>query len=269
MYRKMNRLIVTAVMATALFAGCGQGDGEKDFVLKQGQSDLEYVKEKGTLVVGITDFAPMDYKNGEQWTGFDYELAGKFAESLGVTMELEEIDWDKKTELLEKGSIDCIWNGMTMTEELQETISCSDPYLSNAQVVVMKSTEQEKYQSMEDAQHLLFAVESGSTGEAILKEKKYRYSVYDTQKEALESVSSKKTDATVIDVIMAEYYTGEDSEFDDLGFEVSLNDEKICVGFREDSDLTDQANEFLREVYENGMMNSLAQKYGIEHAVLE
>lgn len=269
MYRKMNRLIVTVIMAIALFAGCGQGDGEKDFVLKQGQSDLEYVKEKGTLVVGITDFAPMAYKSGEQWTGFDYELAGKFAESLGVTMELEEIDWDKKTELLEKGSIDCIWNGMTMTEELQETISCSDPYLSNAQVVVMKSTELEKYQSMEDAQHLLFAAESGSTGETILKEKKYRYSVYVTQKEALESVSSKKTDATVIDVIMAEYNTGKNREFEDLGFEVSLNDEKICVGFRKDSDLTGEANKFLREAYENDMMNSLAQKYGIEHAVLE
>lgn len=267
-WKKMS-LLFAAILALTMFTGCGQNSSDAAPVIEPGQSDVEYVQSKGTLVVGITDFAPMDYRDGENWTGFDADLAQSFAESLGVTVELKEIDWDKKTELLEKGAIDCIWNGMTMTEKLQETISCSEPYLSNAQVVVLRSSEMEQYSTAEACQHLLFAVESGSTGESLLKERKYRYITLSTQKEALQSVSEKKADATVIDIIMAAYYTGDGKEFDDLGFDISLNDEKLCVGFRKDSDLTEKANEFLKNIYEDGTISSLAEQYRIESAVLE
>lgn len=266
--KKMNMLLVAATVALTMLTGCAQNNDAMAPGLEPGQSDWEYVQTKGTLVVGITDFAPMDYRDGENWTGFDANLAEAFAESLGVTLELVEIDWNKKTELLEKGNIDCIWNGMTMTDELQETISCSEPYLSNAQVVVLRSGEMGQYNTVESCQHLLFAVEAGSTGEALLKKMKYRYTTFSTQMEALQSVREKKADATVIDIIMAAYYTGDGQEFDELGFDIALNDEKICVGFRKDSDLTEKVNEFLQTSYEDGTINSLAGRYGIESAVL-
>ncbi len=267
--RKNGVLLAVSIMVLTLFTGCSQNNADTAPVLEQGQSDLEYVQSKGTLVIGITDFAPMDYRDGDIWTGFDADLAEAFAESLGVTPELVEIDWDKKTELLEKGSIDCIWNGMTMSEELQETISCSDPYLSNAQVVVLRDGEKKQYDTVEACQHLLFAVEAGSTGEDLLEKMKYRYTTYSTQMEALQSVCSKQTDAAVIDIIMAEYYTGNVQEFADMQFTISLNDEKICVGFRKDSDLTEKANEFLETVYQDGTIRSLADQYGIGNAVLD
>ena len=266
--KKRLRSIGVLLTVAMLLSGCGGNEQTESPVLEQGQSDLQYVQEKGTLVVGITDYAPMDYQQDEDWTGFDVDLAKAFADSLGVTLQFTEIDWNQKTELLEKGSIDCIWNGMTMTEELQETISCSDPYLSNAQVVVLKRTVAEKYQTVEACQHMLFAVEAGSTAEALLKEMKYRYTAYPTQKEALQSVLDKKADAAVIDIIMAAYYTGDGQDFEDLAFSFSVNDEKICVGFRKDSDLTEQANEFLQAAYENGVIRSLAEQYGIMGAVL-
>ncbi len=269
-YGRKNVMLLTAsIIALTLFTGCGQNEGNTVSALEQGQSDLEYVQSKGTLVIGITDFAPMDYRDGESWTGFDADLAEAFAESIGVSPELVEIDWDKKTELLETGMIDCIWNGMTMSEELQETISCSEPYLSNAQVVVLRNDETKQYDSVEACQHLLFAVEAGSAGESLLGEMKYRYTAYPTQMEALQSVCSKQTDAAVIDIIMAEYYTGSVQEFADLQLNVSLNDEKICVGFRRDSDLTEKANEFLRAAYQDGTIRSLADQYGIGNAVLD
>ena len=268
-WKKTNMLFVAATAAFMMLTGCAQNGENAVPQIEQGQSDLEYVLSKGTISVGITDFAPMDYRDGEEWEGFDAELAQAFAENIGVTVELVEIDWDKKTELLEKGTIDCIWNGMTMTEELQETISCSEPYLSNAQVVVLRKDEMEQYNTIESCQHLLFAVESGSTGESLLKEMKYRYTAYPTQKEALQSVSAKQAAAAVIDIIMASCYTGEGEEFTDLGFDISLNDEKICVGFRKDSDLTEKANEFLEAAYQDGTISSLSEKYGIESAVLD
>lgn len=263
------KMLIAAAVAVMTFAGCAEKQGETVSVIEQGQSDLAYVQSNGKLMVGITDFAPMDYQNGEDWAGFDADLAEAFAESIGITVEFVEIDWDKKTELLEKGSIDCIWNGMTMTEELQEKISCSAPYLSNAQVVVLRSSEMEQYPTAETCQHLLFAVEAGSTGEALLKEKKYRYTTYSTQMEALQSVCDRKADAAVIDNIMAAYYTDDGQAFDNLGFAISLNDEKICVGFRKGSDLTEKANEFLKTVFEDGTIRSLAEQYGIESAVLD
>lgn len=267
--RKKAGIRLAAVLAfILLFTGCGQSK-ENTSLLSKGQSDVEYIQEKGTLVAGITDFAPMDYKDGKDWKGFDADLARAFAKSLDVDLEFVEIDWDKKTDLLEEGKIDCIWNAMTLTEDLQKTISCTDPYLSNAQVVVLRQDDLEEYASIEDCQHMLFAVESGSTGEALLKDLNYRYSVYPTQKEALESVQEKKADATVIDIVMAAYYTDEGQDFEDLAFDLTLNDEKLCVGFRKDSDLTEQANTFLRAAYEDGTIQSLAEEYGIERAVAE
>ncbi len=270
MKRHGKRVCLLAAIIIVVFtiAGCGGAKKEKAAGPKQGQSDLEYVQSKGELIVGVTDFAPMDYRDKEEWSGFDADLAEAFAESIGVTAKLVEIDWDEKTKLLEEGSIDCIWNGMTLTEKLQETISCSEPYLSNAQVVVLPDSNTRQYQTADDCQHMLFAVEAGSTGELLLKEMKYRYTSYATQMEALRSIREKKTDAAVIDIIMAEYYTGEGQEFEDLQFSISLNDEKFCVGFRKNSDLTQKVNEFLKGASKDGTIRSLANQYGIESAVI-
>lgn len=269
MKREWLRAVLLVFIPILLVAGCGKKQDSGGFVLAEGESDLAYIQSKGTLVAGITDFAPMDYRDGEKWTGFDAELAEAFAQSLGVTLELKEIDWDDKTSLLEKGEIDCIWNGMTMTQVLKETISCSEPYLSNAQVAVMQEEALEQYKTIEDCKHLLFAVEAGSVGEDLLKAKKYRYTTCATQKEALQSVLDKKADATVIDIIMAAYNTSDGQEYDKLGFAISLNDEKICVGFRKGSDLTQKVDDFIQVLYEDGSLNTMAEKYGIGNAVLE
>ncbi len=261
-------LLLFALLTALLSAGCASKATRGTLRLESGQTDMEYVQGKKTLVVGITDFEPMDYRDGESWTGFDAELAEKFAESLGVEMELREINWDEKISLLETGEIVCSWNGMTITDELLQSISCSKPYLSNAQVVVMQDSDMEKYSDMEKCRYLLFAVEAGSAGEKLLREMGYRHAAYDTQNEVLRSVYDGKADAAVIDMLMAAYVTGDGRDYDTLGFEIALNEETIGVGFRKDSDLTDMANEFLDSVYEDGTLGGLAEKYGIETAVL-
>ena len=101
-------------------------------------SDMEYVKNKGKLVVGITDFEPMDYKSDSgEWIGFDADLAKAFAQSLGVEADFVEIDWDNKLLELNGKSIDCVWNGMTLTDEVTSSMNCTNPYFKNAQVVVV------------------------------------------------------------------------------------------------------------------------------------
>ena len=86
-------------------------------------ADKAKVQEKGTLVVGITDFEPMDYKDADgNWIGFDADMANAFAESLGVKAEFVEIEWDNKILELNAGNIDCVWNGMTLTEEVTSSM---------------------------------------------------------------------------------------------------------------------------------------------------
>lgn len=101
-------------------------------------SDVEYIKGKGTLIVGITDFAPMDYKddNGE-WIGFDADMARIVGSKLGVEVQFMEIDWDTKTMELDSKNIDVVWNGMTLTDEVKAAMECTNAYCKNAQVVVV------------------------------------------------------------------------------------------------------------------------------------
>ena len=101
-------------------------------------SDVAYIQDKGSLIVGITDFEPMDYKdeNGD-WIGFDADMAGVVAEKLGVDVEFVEIDWDNKIMELDSKNIDMVWNGMTLTDEVTNSMECTNAYCNNAQVVVV------------------------------------------------------------------------------------------------------------------------------------
>ena len=129
-------------------------------------SDVDYVKEKGTLVVGMTDFAPMDYKaeGSDEWIGFDADMAKAFAESLGVEVEFLEINWDNKALELENKGVDAVWNGMTLTDDVKALMATSEPYCLNGQVVVLAADVADQYQTVESLSGLSFAVENGSAG---------------------------------------------------------------------------------------------------------
>ncbi len=115
-------------------------DQEKSEYTESADGDVAYIQEKGTLIVGITDFAPMDYKeDSDEWIGFDADMARKVAEKLGVEAQFVEIDWDNKIMELDSKNIDVVWNGMTLTSEVTESMECTNPYCNNAQVVVIPS----------------------------------------------------------------------------------------------------------------------------------
>ena len=156
-------------------------------------SDMAYVQGKGTLVVGITDFAPMDYKdeNGE-WVGFDADMAKAFAESLGVEVEFVEIDWDNKIMELDGKTIDCVWNGMTLTDEVKSAMECSNAYCNNAQVVIVPADKADQYQDVESLADLAFAVEAGSAGEAEVSALGLNYTPVKAQSDALMVLVSAK-----------------------------------------------------------------------------
>ena len=188
-----------------------------------GESDMAYVQEKGTLVVGITDFAPMDYKdeNGE-WIGFDADMAKAFAESLGVEAEFVEIDWDNKILELDGKTIDCVWNGMTLTEDVLSAMECSNAYCNNAQVVIVPADVADQYQDEESLADLTFAVEAGSAGEEQVQALGLNYTPVTAQSDALMEVAAGTSDAAVIDSLMAAAMVGEGTGYEDLTYTLSL-----------------------------------------------
>lgn len=111
---------------------------ECEYTAAEKDSDVEYIKNKGTLIVGITDFEPMDYKDESgKWIGFDADMAKIVGEELGVDVQFVEIDWDNKVMELNSKNIDVVWNGMTLTSEVTESMECTNAYCNNAQVVVV------------------------------------------------------------------------------------------------------------------------------------
>ena len=235
-----------------------------------GESDMAYVQEKGTLVVGITDFAPMDYKdvNGE-WIGFDADMAKAFAESLGVEAEFVEIDWDNKILELDGKTIDCVWNGMTLTEDVLSAMECSNAYCNNAQVVIVPADVADQYQDEESLADLTFAVEAGSAGEEQVQALGLNYTPVTAQSDALMEVAAGTSDAAVIDSLMAAAMVGEGTGYEDLTYTIGLNSEEYGVGFRKGSDLAAALNDFFASSYADGTMESVAETYGVQAALIE
>lgn len=261
----MKKLMCMVLALAMVFALCACGSS----AAKDASSDSEYVKEKGTLIVGITDFEPMDYKNDAgEWIGFDADMAKAFAESLGVTAEFVEIDWDNKILEINNKSIDCVWNGMTLTPEVTNSMACSEPYCNNAQVVVVKAEVADKYQTADSLSELAFAVEAGSAGEAAVKELGIEPVAVQNQAAALMEVKAGTADACVIDLLMAGAMIGEGTSYPDLAYTVELTSEEYGVGFRTGSDLAEKLSEFFKSAYADGSMVETGKLYGVQESII-
>ncbi|MCD8077143.1 MAG: transporter substrate-binding domain-containing protein [Lachnospiraceae bacterium] len=233
-------------------------------------SDLVYIQEKGTLVVGITDFEPMDYKDADgNWIGFDADMATAFAESLGVEVEFVEIDWDNKILELDGKTIDCVWNGMTLTSEVTSSMDCSNAYCNNAQVLIVSSDVADQYQDTDSLADLTIAVEAGSAGEEVVTELGIATTAVSSQADALMEIAAGTSDAAVIDALMAAAMVGEGTGYEDLTYTISLNSEEYGVGFRIGSDLVELLNEFFATSYADGSMLEIAETYGVQAALIE
>lgn len=272
--KRLVALMLTGVMVFSMTA-CGSKSSSSDSSTTaestaSDKSDLDYVKDKGTLVVGITEFEPMDYKDDDgNWIGFDADMATAFAESLGVDVEFVEIDWDNKIMELDGKTIDCVWNGMTLTSEVTSSMECTNAYCNNAQVVIVPKDKADKYQSEDSIKDLAFAAEAGSAGEAALQELDIEPTPVKSQADALMEVASGTSDAAVIDSLMAAAMVGEGTGYADLTYTISLNSEEYGVGFRKGSDLAEALNQFFADSYADGSIQKVAEKYGVQAALTE
>ena len=229
-------------------------------------SDLDYIKEKGKMVIGYTVYEPMNYTDADgNFTGFDTELATAVCEKLGVEPEFVEINWDTKVVELDAKSIDCIWNGMTLTDDIMANTATTKAYAKNAQVVVVKDGTD--YSSTADLVGKTVVAEAGSAGEAAIEGDENLaqadYVSKSVQTDCLMEVAAGTADAAVLDLSLANAMIGEGTDYASLKIVDELNAEEYGVAFRKDSDTAAAVDAVFDELKADGTMQALADKYDL------
>ena len=229
-------------------------------------SDLDYIKEKGKMVIGYTVYEPMNYTDADgNFTGFDTELATAVCEKLGVEPEFVEINWDTKVVELDAKSIDCIWNGMTLTDDIMANTATTKAYAKNAQVVVVKDGTD--YSSTADLVGKTVVAEAGSAGEAAIEGDENLaqadYVSKSVQTDCLMEVAAGTADAAVLDLTLANAMIGEGTDYASLKIVDELNAEEYGVAFRKGSDAAEAVNAAFDELKADGTMQALADKYDL------
>ena len=263
--KKIIALAMAGLMAASALAGCG---GSKT------DTDWDYIKNKGEMVIGITYFEPMNYKddNGEL-TGFETEFAQAVCDELGVKAKFQEINWDSKEVELNTKTIDCIWNGMTITDERKEAMNITNAYMQNKQVMVCKKDNVDKYtQSVKDTKVI---AEKESAGEEVAQSdeffKEAKYTAADSQAKALMEVKAGTSDVAIIDFVMSKGTIREDSDYSDLAVieTKTFAPEQYGIGFRKDSPETvKKVNEVISKLKKEGKLDEIAKKYNLQDLLI-
>ena len=276
-------LIMLSLMLVFSFSACG-GNGNENGGEDVGGEDVEIEEEIGdvelpdTLVCGVTEFEPMNYReDGTTWTGFDTEFALLVGDRLGMDVEFQEIDWIQKYAELASGAITCIWNGFTAnaTEEdgtpRIELVDMSYAYLLNQQCVVVKAENAGDYTDIGDLSGKSVAAEEGSAGQSLAAEAIGDYgSIFGTaaQINTFIEVKSGAVDCAVVDILLAEKIAGS-GDYEDLVIaDIVLDYEVYAVGFKKGDPLRDAVNAAMEELYDDGTLAGLAEKYGLENSLI-
>ena len=253
----------TAASSTASSAAAGSAAAS---AVSDADSDLAYIQSNGKMVIGYTVYEPMNYTDADgNFTGFDTELATAVCEKLGVEPEFVEINWDTKVVELDAKSIDCIWNGMTLTEDIMANTATTKAYAKNAQVVVVKDGTD--YTSTADLADKTVVAEAGSAGEAAIQGdenlSKADYVSKSVQTDCLMEVAAGTADAAVLDLTLANAMIGAGTDYAGLKIVDELNAEEYGVAFRKGSDAAAAVDAAFDELKADGTMQALADKYDL------
>lgn len=279
--KKLTAFILSALMAVTALTGCGgqssSSEASKDNPSSQSATgDWSYIADKGDLVIGITYFEPMNYKdeNGEL-TGFETEFAQSVCEKLGVKANFQKIDWDSKEVELNAKTIDCIWNGLTITDERQENMGISTPYMENKQVMVTKAENADKFTTAEAVKGATVVAEKKSAGEDVAKGdeffKEANYVSVDSQAKALLEVKSGTADIAIIDYVMSIGTIADGTDYADLkvveGKDFAKEQYGIAVR-KGDAETLQKINDAVQAVADDGKLEEIAKKYSLQDLLL-
>lgn len=278
--KKILAAVLAAASMTAMFASCsGSGDtaettaaettaaaeGDTEAASADDKS-LENVKANGKFILGLDDsFPPMGFRDeNNEIVGFDIDCAKEVASRMGVELVVQPIAWDSKQMELDSGNIDCIWNGMSISEERKEAMNLSDPYLKNDMVFVVLGSSD--YQSQADLEGKNIAVQNGSSAQEILEASDFAakagsISGYDDNVTAFMDLDANGVDAVFLDSVVANYFITEKQKDYRVLSDV-LYEEEYAVGFRKgDQALRDEVQKTLNDMKADGKLGEISAKW--------
>jgi polar amino acid transport system substrate-binding protein len=256
--KKILSLTLVAIMCAFCFAGCA-------------------ATEDNVLTCGVTIFENMnDLDENGEWTGFETEFAQAVGAKIGMDVAFQEIDWTQKYSELASGAIDCIWNGFTANSAdngvaRSELVDFSYGYMLNQQCIVIKAENADLYKTETDLAGKTAGVEGGSAGEAyaagVIGEGG-KIEKYPAQNKAFLEVKTGVIDFAVMDIVLAKNICGK-GDYEDLMIaeDIVLASEIYAVGFEKGSPLTAKVNAAMEELFADGTVQALAEKYGFENTI--
>lgn len=241
----------------SLLSGCS-GEEPK-------RKELEAIRQAGILKIGVTPCAPFCQKGSDgSWKGFDIELAKLVCDKLELRPEFVEVQWDDRTRALDEGQVDCLWSGLTARTDLTGQMDLSQTYLASAPVLVIPAEEEMFFQVSGSA----VAVEIGSAGEAAIGVCLPGAASFPlaSQQKALEAVLEGKTEAAVVDRLVAQVAVANAPTL--LILDTDLGTQEMAVALRKDSDLTPAINSALEQLEKDGILSELAMEYGMTESLI-
>lgn len=282
----LGAVISAALLVSAVAVGCGSEttttpsttpEESTASTVDTAAGDWDTIANKGEMVIGITYFEPMNYidKETNELTGFETEFAQAVCEKLGVEAKFQKIAWETKEVELNAGTIDCIWNGMTITDERKDTMDISTPYMENKQAMVVKAENADKYQTADDLAGATVVAEKKSAGEEVATADEFfaqaTYTGVESQANTLMEVKSGTADVALIDYVMSIGSLGEGTDYTDLTV-VKGKDfapEEYGIAFRKNSPVTlEKVNAAIQELADEGKLAEIASKYHLEDLLL-
>ena len=289
MKKKVISCLLAAVMAASMAACGGQESAEQgennsgtsgtsaqgSSSETAGDSTEAETPAADTLIVGFDSaFPPMGFVGDDgQYTGFDLDLAAAVADRLGMGIEYKPIDWNSKDMELDSGTINCIWNGFTMTGR-EDDYEWSDPYMKNEQIFVVRGDSE--YTSAADLEGKVINVQMDSSAQHALDENQELASTFAEIRPVadyltcLMELESGAVEAVAMDEVFASYYiTQNDKDFrilDDV-----IAEEEYGVGFKKgNTQLRDQVNDTLKEMAKDGTLAEISEKwFGEDLTIIE
>ena len=276
--KKILALILAALMLTCMLAGCANDAGNVDEISGNGDnatSDADYIMNNGKMIIGMTLFAPMNYYDNatNELVGFETEFAKAVCEKIGVEPEFIEINWDSKEIELNAKNIDCIWNGMTITDERKANMEISKPYMKNRQVMVVKKENLEKFS--EGVIGAAVVAEAGSAGEELATADEFfkdaAFTPVDSMAKALMDVAAGTSDVAIVDYVTSIGSIGAGTDFENLvAVEArEFSPEEYGIAFRKGSDMATIVNNTIDELIADGTLDAIAAKYKLQNLLIK
>ena len=263
--KKLSAIALALVMGfSTLLGGCSSSDSSSS----SNDDSLQYVMDKGELIVGLDDsFPPMGYRDKDnKIVGFDVDLAKETCKRMGIKAKFQPVSWESKEQELSSKNIDCIWNGFGITPEREKVLTISEPYMANPQIFVVLADSGIKTQ--DDLKGKIVAAQNGSTAYATidkdtnLKDSFKEFIGVEDNVKALMDLEVGGSDAVAMDTVVARYYMTKDPGKYSIIEDTTILDEEMGVGFRKgDNALCKKVEDTLKEMKKDGTLAKISKKW--------